>query len=826
MRSLTRTEARDRAASITVTSYDVQLDLTQGEEHFESRSVIEFTSLDGHDTFVDVLPASLLRVTLNGRLLDVETPQEGRLFLAGLRASNMLTVDATMAYSNDGEGLHRSVDPEDGLVYLYAMSFLPAAPRIFACFDQPDLKSPYRIKVTTPPEWIVLGNARATQTAPGSWELVVARPLATYFTTLVAGPYHSRSADHDGISLGLHCRQSLAPHLDKDVDELFTVTRQCFDEYHRLFGIRYPFGDYHQVFVPEFNAGAMENPGCVTFRDDLIFKAQATEALRTSRANTMAHEMAHQWFGNLVTMRWWDDLWLNESFAEYMGYRVTTDVTAFNDGWVEFALSRKAWGMAADQRSTTHPVAGNGAVDAQQALSSFDGISYTKGASALRQLHSYLGDEAFLAGVVDHLDRHSYGNATLNDLLGSWQRHSDKDVLTWAQAWLRTSGVDTLAVAAQPAGGVAVERHNGSPQDVSRPHAITVSWYRSDGSHQDSPLVLTGPSTPLALESFDGSGLVLPDSADESWAKVRLDPSALAVVPDMLRSIDDPVSRAVLWGALREALRDAELDPASYLEILEAALPGQDDQTVDLLLNAAVSYVGTFLPIPSASQRLAGVASRILESSRPATNRQLVAARALIKLTTDSDLLRAWRDGGSPEGLVADDDLRWRLTLAMCAAGQLGMDDIEAERRRDPSSQGALRALECEASLPDPVTKAAGWRAIVSDRSLSNYSLYALAQNFFHPDQVELTADYVARYFEEIPRNATLRTGWVLERVAHFTYPRYTVTPEAVQLAEICLARSQLDPGTRHAISDNLDDLRRALAIRERYSSSLSQRSD
>ncbi|MBA2573785.1 MAG: aminopeptidase N [Actinomycetota bacterium] len=817
MRSLTMSEASTRAASIRVMSYDVQLDLTQADERFGSSCVIEFASLDGQDTFVDIKPAVLHHVQLNGQQQEVESLLDGRLHLAGLQGDNTLVVEAAMAYSHDGEGLHRSVDPEDGLTYLYGMSFLPAAPRIFACFDQPDLKAPYRISVKAPTDWVVLGNAHATQTAPGNWELAVSQPLATYFTTVVAGPYHSVTTSHDGIALGLHCRQSLAPHLDKDAEEMFTVTRQCFDEYHRLFGIRYPFGDYHQVFVPEFNAGAMENPGCVTFRDELIFKAQATSALRTSRANVIAHEMAHQWFGNLVTMRWWDDLWLNESFAEYMAYRVTTDVTGFDDAWVEFALSRKAWGMAADQRMSTHPIAGNGASDAEQALSSFDGISYTKGASALRQLNSYLGDEAFLAGVVDHLQRNSYGNATLADLLDSWQRHSDKDVTAWADAWLRTSGIDTLSVAAPPAGEPVIERHNGSPHHVSRPHAITVSSYGADGSGEATPLVLSGSATPVSLTSYDGSGLVLPDSGDESWVKVRLDPATLDRVPEALRSIDDAVSRAVLWGSLREGLRDGELAPRRYLEILGAALPAEDDLAIDAVLNGAVSYVGTFLPHLSAAEHLASVASAILHVSQPGSNRQLVAARALIKLTADHDLLRKWRDGESPAGLVADEDLHWRLTSALCAAGQLGVDDIAVEMQRDPSSQGALRALECRASLPDAATKAEVWQAIVSDASLSNYSLYALADNFFRPDQLELTAEYVPRYFDELPRGAALRTGWVVERVAHFAYPRYTVNHEAVLLAEECLAHSQLDPGTRHSISDNLDDLRRSLVIRERF---------
>ncbi|MGA9346044.1 MAG: M1 family aminopeptidase, partial [Nocardioidaceae bacterium] len=333
MRSLTDTEAADRAAAISVDSYDIDLDLTRGPDNFGSHTEISFRSRDGSATFLDLQATEVSSITLNGQPVDAGLVEEGRLRLDGLADANTIVVDALMAYSRDGEGMHRTVDPEDKQAYLYAMAFLPAAPRIFACFDQPDLKAVYRVQVTAPTDWVVLGNGVATQTEPGRWTLSETLPLSTYFVTLVAGPYYSLTREHDGMKLGLHCRQSLARHLDKDADELFTITAQCFDEYHRLFGIRYPFGDYHQAFVPEFNAGAMENPGCVTWTDEFVFKAQATDSLRATRAMVVAHEMAHQWFGDLVTMTWWDDLWLNESFAEYMGYRTTAKATRFDDVW-------------------------------------------------------------------------------------------------------------------------------------------------------------------------------------------------------------------------------------------------------------------------------------------------------------------------------------------------------------------------------------------------------------------------------------------------------------------------------------------------------------
>jgi aminopeptidase N len=822
MRSLTAVEAAARARAISVDSYDIALDLTRGSDNFGSRSEIAFRSLDGSATFLDVQAAEVLSVTLNGAAIDVGAVDDGRLALDGLAEHNTLVVEALMAYSHDGEGLHRAVDPEDKQAYVYAMTFLPAAPRVFACFDQPDLKGIYRVSVTAPTDWIVLGNGAAQQTEPGSWTLAETKPLPTYFATLVAGPYHSVYGDHDGIPLGLHCRQTLAPHLDKDAEELFTVTGQCFDEYHRLFGIRYPFGEYHQAFVPEFNAGAMENPGCVTFTDDLVFKATATDSLRAARANVVAHEMAHQWFGDLVTMRWWDDLWLNESFAEYMGYRTTNDHTQFDDVWLEYAFGTKAWGMAADQRSSSHPIAGNGAVDAQQALSDFDGISYSKGAAALRQLNAYLGEEAFIAGVVEHLKTNSYGNATLADLLGCWDRASDKDVHAWAQAWLRTKGVDTFSVEhADGAGEVVIHRHDGSPEPAARPHAFTVTAYDADGRPTPQPAELIGDSVSLSFGSVDPDGLVLPDSGDQTWVKIRLDEGSLSRVPALLPKIEDPVARAVLWGSLREGLLDSVVDPEIYLSAIEAALPSDGDLAVEAMLSGgrsgAIGVLNRYLTTDGDRDRVVRVAEQILGEAAPGSNRQLIATRALVAVTPDVDLLEGWRAGTAPEGLIADEDFRWRVLKALCALGAAGVDDIAREQDRDPSSQGALHALGCRATLPDPAVKEEVWRSITTDAALSNYELYALAEAFFRYDQVELTRPYAERYFTEIPGTAKIRTGWMVERAAELGFPKYAVAADTVGWAEACLADDSLDTGLRRQISDATDDLKRALSSQQAF---------
>jgi aminopeptidase N len=822
MANLTVEEARERATSVSVTRYDIELDLDRGDTHFMSTSRASFNSADGKATFVDLSPDELHSVELNGQLLDTSLLDNGRFPLDTTRGPNTLAVTSTMAYSHDGEGLHRAVDPEDDRHYVYAMTFLDAAPRVFACFDQPDLKAEVTLRVKVPEEWIVLGNTRARRrreglgAGEGWWDLEPSKPLATYFVTLVAGPYHSITAEHDGILLGLHCRQSLAEHLDKDAGELFRTTGQCFDEFHRMFGIRYPFGDYHQVFIPQFNAGAMENPGCVTLRDELVFRAQATSTQRSDRANTVAHEMAHQWFGDLVTMRWWDDLWLNESFADYMGHRVCADATDFSDNWLLFALVNKSWGLDADQRSSTHPVAGNGAPDAHSALNNFDGISYAKGAVVLRQLNAYLGDEAFLAGIVDHLQSHAYGNAALADLVLAWERASGKALGEWTHAWLRTSGVDTLSV--RQGSPTVIERENGSGDDVSRIHAIRVTAYDDNGGATTVPVLVAGPVTAVELDSSAGTALVLPDSNDDSWVKVRLDPEAMAGLPKLLPRIEDPTSRAAVWGAVRSALVDARLSPAQYLDIASAALP---EERADLVLNKVLTdatwWSGMYIQPMEQRERLEALVADMLTACDPGSSRQLLVARQLLRVSTDFTLLWSWLDGHAPEGLLVDSDMRWRVLERLCVRGEAGRDEIAREQQADPSSQGALAALRCSAAIPTAAAKAATWETVTQDRDINNDDLYALCQSFWRASQRKLTRPYVRRYFTELPATAEFRSGWVVLSSCTHIFPRFSAREEIVELAEQTVADPDLDPFARRAISDGGDDLRRLLASQRAY---------
>ncbi|GAA0399726.1 MULTISPECIES: aminopeptidase N [Micromonospora] len=829
MPSLSRAESTARGASIAVESYHVDLDLTGGGERFRSQVTIRFTAT-GTETFAEVKPAELLAVRLNGVDLDPAALDDNRLALTGLVEENTLTVEAEMAYTNTGEGLHRFVDPADGETYLYAMSFLDDVQRIFAAFDQPDLKAPVTLSVTAPPHWTVAANADlAAQPGPGRWEFAPTLPISTYLFSLIAGPWHVRRDEHDGVPLGIYCRRSLAEHLDADAEEIFTVTKQCLDRFHRLFDERYPFGKYDQAFVPEFNAGAMENPGLVTFRDDYVFRSAVTDTQRELRATTIAHEMAHMWFGNLVTMRWWDDLWLNESFAEYLGTRVTAEATRFDQAWTTFAMRRKAWGYAADQRPSTHPVAPDELSDAAEALLNFDGISYAKGASVLRQLVAWLGDEPFLAGLNDHFSRHRFGNATLADLLASLGSASGRDLAGWAQAWLRAAQVNTLrAEVALDADGryreVAVLQTAPSTHPVLRPHRIGVGRYAVDGS-ADRFEVDLDPSTDggrTVLDRLAGepaSAVLLPNDGDLTFAKIRLDPASFDAVPLLLPRLTDPLARALLWGEALDAATDGERPVMAVVELIGEALPTETEVIIaEDVLALSRSLVDRYLD-PSMRQTALAVIDkacrRMLDTALAGGSMQLAAARGRIAATTDAALLTGWLDGrGVPDGLAIDTELRWKILGRLVVLGAAGAAEIEAEATADRSAAGAEHAARCRAALPDPAAKQAAWEMIVTDTTVSNRLIEATATGFWQPEQAELTAEYVPRFFADMPAMARLRTPWVADEVAKLAFPRYAVAQPTREAAAALLSRDDLTPGLRRVITDADDDLRRALVAR------------
>ena len=815
--SLTRREAEQRAATIRVEHSDITLDLTRPGPTFDAVSLIRFSLCDGvvpgAETFVDFKGERLEAVELNGEAVDPTTWRQGRIPLTGLRAQNTVRITGTMAYSSDGEGLHRHTDPADQKTYLYAMSFLAAAPRWFGCFDQPDLKCTYTLDVTGPVDWTVLGNGPCAQLEPGRWQITPTAPLSTYYVTVVAGPYASSYREHDGIRLGFHARASLTASLEAEVSDLAEVTAASFDFYHRMFGIRYPFGEYHQAFVPDFNAGAMENPGCVTLRDQYIFRGRATRAERASRAGTVAHELAHMWFGDLVTMRWWDDLWLNESFAEYAAHRCCSEGTRY-PLWTEFGIVRKDWGSVADQSPSTHPVAGNGAVDADAALQDFDGISYAKGAAVLKQLVAYLGDDVFLAGLRDYFATHAYGNASLADLLAAWQRAGAADLDSWARDWLQTAGLDTLSIE-----GAELVRRPPDGSAVARPHTVAVAAVSPDGTEVARQQV-TLTAERVGLELGDAGAVLVPDADDGTWAAIRFDADWPAMA-ELLPTIERPSTRVVVVNAFRDAVRGAEVDPELALRALLATVAVEDEDVIvgSVLRFSTEVLAASFTPVDRRPERLARVhrtARALTTVAGPGSDRQLLGFRYAIASCADAERLRGWLDGRDlPIGLPLDPELVWSLVVRLAEVGG-DADAIEGALQRDPSAAGRVHAARARASLPDPTTKETAWAALIGLSELPASELYAVAKGFFRPSQTELTNAYVERFFVEMPDTAEFRSGWALGQVVTDAFPLAHATAGTLQLAEATLA-GQLPAAVRRSLTDGTDALRRAVTSQRRF---------
>ncbi|MFE4305776.1 aminopeptidase N [Streptomyces sp. NPDC056891] len=826
MSVLTRDEAQTRAQLLDVQHYSVDLDLTTGDETFGSTSLIRFTARTAGDTFVELKPETLHSALLDDEPLDVGALDGNRLPLRLSEGEHVLRISTTMRYSRTGEGMHRFADPSDGESYVYTQLFMEDVQRVFAAFDQPDLKAVFEMAVTAPEGWTVLANGITEQQPDGRWRSAATPPLSTYFVCVAAGPWHSVRTEHAGLPFGIHCRRSLAAHLDADADEILAVTKACYDRFHEKFDEPYPFDSYDQAFVPEFNAGAMENPGLVTFRDEFVFRSAVTVTERQTRAMVIAHEMAHMWFGDLVTLRWWDDIWLNESFAEYMGYQTVNEACSdlFPDTWVDFGVTRKAWGYEADQRPSTHPVAPDpeAVPDTASALLNFDGISYAKGASALRQLVTWLGEKDFLAGINIHFKRHKFGNATLADFIDNLAAATDRDVHAWAEQWLRTTGVDTLTPALT---GEGLRWKLTIDREGSRPHRVAVGLYDRDPSGelvlrerreldvpQAEPAELTGPRP----------ALVVLNDQDLTYTKLRFDEASEESALRGISRIPDALTRAVIWNAMRDMVRDGDLLPADYLDV---ALAHLTEETELALVQGVLGFARTQIADrylaeeerPAALSTIRQIARALLRRTEDgeAPGLRLTAVRALIDSATTPDQITSWLDEGTVHGgPELDPELRWRILARLAVLGATDEPTIAAELERDPSATGQEGAARCRAALPTAEAKAAAWSALFDTDDLSNYLFTATAQGFWQPEQAELVREYVPRFYPAAIALAARRGAAMAEAAGRYAFPSYAIDRESLALGERHLT-DEMIPALHRKLVDQLDDLDRALKTRE-----------
>ncbi|MBO3745260.1 aminopeptidase N [Streptosporangiaceae bacterium NEAU-GS5] len=828
---LTQDEARERASLVTVASYDVDLDLTRGDTAFGSTSVIRFgCAAPGAGTFVDLTAPVVRRVTLNGAEVDLAAFDGNRVALTGLAADNVLVVEAECAYSRTGDGLHRFTDPADGLTYTYTDLETFDAHRVYACFDQPDLKAAFTFAVSAPADWAVVSNMPVESSTGLRRRFSTSPPLPTYVTAIIAGPYHEVRGEHDAIPLGVYCRLSLAAHLD--ADEILTVTRQGFDFFHAAFGVRYPFPKYDQLFVPEFKGGAMENAGAVTFSEECLFRSRVTDFARQARAETILHELAHMWFGDLVTMRWWDDLWLNESFASWAATLALSEATRWNSGWTAFAQLSKAWAYRQDQMATTHPIAAD-IQDIAAVEVNFDGITYAKGASVLKQLVSWNGRENFLSGVRDYFAAHAWGNATLADLLAALERRSGRDLTAWSDQWLRTAGVNTLrpSIEVDPSGRITsfdVLQEAPAAHPALRDHRIAIGFYDQEPEGfirtRSFEVDVSGARTELPeLAGQVRPDLVLLNDDDLTYAKIRLDGHSLRTLAASVGDLGDSLAAALCWATAWDMCRDGELAARDYVRLVTSGVGSLSAVSmVEALLAQAAVAIRRYADPPwreSGLDLLAGATRRLAGEATAGSDTQLAFVRACARAaTSDEDLkfLAGLLDGSVRlDGLTVDTELRWSLLGRLVGRGVLGAEEIDAELKRDPTDAGRRHALTCRASMPTGAAKeAAWWELTLGEVPLAEFR--AVLAGFADPDQQDLTVAYRDRYFAAIGDVWRDLPTVMAQDFVSGLYVSCPFTEDTIQATDAYLAADHPPDALRRLLTEGRDDVVRALRSQAR----------
>ncbi len=852
--NLTREQAAERAALVTVDNYRIALDLTNGEgkpgeDTFRSVTTVQFEALAGADTYIDIAADSIRSATLNGRDIDVSGYDESTgIPLRGLSERNVLVVDADCRYSNTGEGLHRFVDPVDSEVYLYSQFETADAKRMFACFDQPDLKATFDIMVAAPLNWRVISNG-ASGHVHGEDDahvhtFVTTPRMSTYLVALIAGPYahwsDTYSDEHGDIPLGLYCRESLAEFMDHE--RLFTQTKQGFGFYHNNFGVPYAFGKYDQLFVPEFNAGAMENAGAVTFLEDYVFRSKVTRASYERRAETVLHEMAHMWFGDLVTMQWWDDLWLNESFATFASVLCQAEATEYTEAWTTFANVEKSWAYRQDQLPSTHPVAAD-IPDLHAVEVNFDGITYAKGASVLKQLVAYVGLEEFLSGLRDYFRDHAFANATFGDLLGALEKASGRDLSGWGQQWLKTTGLNTL----RPDFDVdadgrftrfAIAQSGAQPgAGETRVHRLAVGIYDDDGTgklvrtHREE-LDVEGETTDVpALQGVSRGKLILVNDDDLTYCSLRLDPESLQTALTRIADIADPLPRTLAWSAAWEMTREAELKARDFVALVMSGLHAESEVGVAqrLVLQAQTALGSYAEPGWAATNGWPAFGDALLDLAResaPGSDHQLAFVNALCASVLSpnhvavlSTLLDNEPAAVNMPGLEVDTDLRWRIVAALAAAGAIDADGaeapfIDAEAQQDPTAAGQRHALEASTARPQAAVKESAWEEVIEDDTLPNVTARSMIGGFVQPGQGEVLAPFRAKYFDAISGVWERRSSEVAQTVVIGLYPSWDISQAGLDAADGFLADPDVPPSLRRLVIEGRASVERALRAR------------
>ena len=837
--NLSRAEAADRSAHLRIHNYEVTLDVTTGDNTFYSKSKVTFAcSKPGYSTFIDAVGKRLISATLNGKSIDSSEFTGQSLFLKDLQAENELVVEVEAIYSKTGEGLQRSVDPVDNEVYLYSQGETAFIRNMYPCFDQPDLKATFDFTVIAPSHWEVISNNpvknKSVVDGKNKWEFTRTPVMSTYITAVVAGPYAHVHDEYNGkkkIPMGIYCRKSLFQHLD--AEEIFNVTKQGFEYFERVFGLAYAFEKYDQIAVVDFNWGAMENAGCVTFREELlVFRSKVTERMYNARANTILHEMAHMWFGNLVTMKWWDDLWLNESFAEWSSYLALVEATRFKNSWAGFNAERKNWAYRQDQLSSTHPIAAD-MVDIETVKANFDGITYAKGASVLHQLVAHVGRENFISGLQVYFAKHAYKNTTLKDLLDELEAKSGRSLDNWVATWLQTAGVNTLRPEVNFSGdtydSIAIKQEPPlipAGSNEKRPHRLAVGLYDLKGSSLERrtsvELDVTGELTSVdKLKGEKVADLLLINDKDLSYAKIRFDQRSIETLKFHLGKLNDNLSRALCWSAAWDMLRDAEISASDFIDIAIAGLPGEDDiTTVTALGNQLTSAVEIYAAPKNRDalrEKIATIIGELLDKAKPGSDFQLQFARVFASIAHTQDQGKKIREllDGKLSGLTIDADLRWHLLISLVERGLAGVNEIDAELQRDNTLTGQLAHERCMAALPDLEAKERAFKKATENFEISNWMRLSAIQGFARPLHRDFHAKFIERYFGLILDIYNTKSYEDSSNIIDLLFPSYVVSNETLAKTDAWLNSTGKDahPTLRRHVMEAKDALVRALKV-------------
>ncbi|MEO6942270.1 MAG: aminopeptidase N [Terrimesophilobacter sp.] len=834
--NLTRLEAQERKALINVNSYDVSLDLTTGDDVFRSITVVNFSAKPGASTFIDAFTRTVHSIELNGAAVDTSAADGVRIQLDNLAADNVLTVISDAEYTNSGEGLHRFVDPVDGEVYLYSQFEVPDSRRVFAVFEQPDLKATFRFTVTAPAAWEIVSNQpvedRTTVEDAATWVFKTTPRISSYITAIVAGPYAkvtSELTSRDGrtIPLGIYSRKSLSQHLDADY--IFDITRKGFAYYEEKFDHAYPFEKYDQLFVPEFNAGAMENAGAVTFTETYVFRSKVTDAIKERRVVTILHELAHMWFGDLVTMKWWNDLWLNESFAEWASTISTANATEWTEAWTTFQAMEKSWAYRQDQLPSTHPVVAT-INDLEDVQVNFDGITYAKGGSVLKQLVAWVGEDEFFAGVAAYFTKHAWGNTELKDLLAELETTSGRKLTEWSKLWLETAGVNTLrpSFETDAAGNFTsftVLQSAVTEYPTIRPHRLAIGLYSMDGgklvrTHR-LELDVDGERTDVPeLVGMAKPDLVLINDDDLAYAKIRLDDDSLAVALEHLKDIDNPLARALVWGSVWDSTRDSETPARDYVRLVLGNIATETESTtirttLSQLLLAARQYVA---PIDRAKtiEKVGSDLWTLALLAEPGSDAQFQFVKFFANVASIGDHVSALRgllDGTVVlKGLEIDTDLGWELLEGLVLNGAATPADIDTALAKDNTANGAQAAARARATFATPEAKLAAFSSLVDSDELPNAIVRNTALGFQHVNDAASLEAVVPKYFAALNDLWASRSYHIAETLIVGLYPAPLASASLVDATKAWLDANDEIPALRRLVVENLAGVERALA--------------